>query len=186
MTMKITAKVALELVSHEAIVREAYRDSKKVWTWSVGITNSSGHKVYPRYKDNPQSIKRCLEVYIWLLENKYAPAVRSVFADHPLSEEQFAGALSFHYNTGGIRIATWAKKWKAGDITSARKTFMNWKKPPNIIGRRRKERDLFFDGKWSNNGKATVWPVKKPSYRPDWSNPKTVDVSEILDDLLGQ
>ena len=52
----ITVKIAQEIVSHEAIVREAYKDSVGVWTWSVGITNASGHKVFPRYKDNPQSL----------------------------------------------------------------------------------------------------------------------------------
>ena len=53
-----------------------------------------------------------------------------------------------------------------------------------IIPRREKERDLFFDGKWSNDGCATIYPVKKPSYRPDFAHPERVDIRPILKGLL--
>lgn len=185
MAAKITIKTAREIISHEAIVREAYKDSVGVWTWSVGITSRSGHKVYPRYKDNPQSIKRCLEIYLWLLRKNYAPAVRLAFNGFALTEEQFAAALSFHYNTGGIGRATWARQWREGEIDAARTSFMNWKSPPEIIPRRKKERDLFFDGRWSNDGKASVYPVKKPSYKPDFRNGKRMSVNAALKELLG-
>ncbi|MGI9481201.1 MAG: lysozyme [Hyphomicrobiales bacterium] len=82
------------------------------------------------------------------MRNKYAPAVEDVFQGHALTEAQFGAALSFHYNTGGIRRASWAKLWKAGQIAAARKAFMNWSKPKSIIKRRKAERDLFFDGRW--------------------------------------
>ena len=186
MSTTITVKVALEIVSHEAIVREAYRDSVNVWTWSVGITNASGHRVYPRYKDNPQPLMRCLEVFEWVLRKNYRPAVVEVFKGHALTEEQFGAALSFHYNTGGIRRASWAKLWKQGKVEAARRAFMNWSKPPEIIPRRRKERDLFFDGKWSAGATAIEYPVRKPGYRPDWRNPKRVRIKGILEELLGE
>ncbi|MEO1159165.1 MAG: lysozyme [Pseudomonadota bacterium] len=185
MSRKTTVKVAQEIVSHEAIVREAYLDSVGVWTWSVGITNSSGHTVFPRYKDNPQTIRRCLEVFEWVLRTTYVPAVVETFDGFVLTEEQFGAALSFHYNTGGIRRATWVKRWKAGDIAAARTTFMNWSRPPAIIPRRRKERDLFFDGVWSSDGTTTVFPVRKPSYQPDWGGAQKVDIGPVLEDLLG-
>ncbi len=185
MANRITSRVAQEIVSHEAIVREAYRDSVNVWTWSVGLTNSSGHRVFPRYKDNPQTVRRCLEVFLWVLDRKYKPAVDAAFAGHPLDEEQFAAALSFHYNTGGIRRATWVRKWKEGDVDGARRTFMNWRRPPEIIPRREKERDLFFFGEWSNNGRALIIPVRKPSYRPDFGRAESEDISGVLEELLG-
>ncbi len=172
MVNRVTARAALELISHEGLIREAYKDSAEVWTWSIGITNSSGHKVYPRYKDNPQTIERCLEVYKWLLLKKYAPAVHEVFSGFELTEEQFAAALSFHYNTGGIRRASWARQWKAGETNKAYRSFMNWSKPPEIIDRRKKERDLFFKGKWTNIGHVTEYKVRKPSYKPNWNSTK--------------
>lgn len=171
----LTKQILLELLDHEAIVPEAYKDSVGVWTWGVGVTDNSGHKVM-RYKDNPQSIKRVIEVYKWLLENKYLPDVLEAFEGIQLSEEQLAAALSFHYNTGAINKAQWVKSFKAGKIASARQQFMNYRKPVEIIPRREKERDLFFDGKWSNDGKTTVYEVRKPSYTPNWKTAKRIDI----------
>jgi len=179
----ITARIALELISHEAIVREAYKDSVGVWTWGVGVTNASGHEVYPRYKDKPQDIRRCLEVYLWLLREKYLPSVLRAFT-RPLNEHQLGAALSFHYNTGAISKATWVKQFNAGDIAGAKLGIMNYRKPPEIVPRREKERDLFFDGKWSSDGKATVYPVRKPSYTPHWAKAQRVDVSAEIRELL--
>lgn len=178
--LSLTARVALEIIGHEAIVLEAYKDSRGVWTWSIGITNASGHEVYPRYKDSPQTIEHCIEVYLWLLRARYMPDVIKAFGSFVLTEAQFAAALSFHYNTGAILKADWVKQVKAGDLAAARESIMNYRKPPEIIGRREKERDLFFDGKWSQNGHAIVYPVKKPSYTPDWRNARTVDVTAAV------
>jgi lysozyme len=44
-----------------------------------GITQASGHAVFPRYKDNPQPLERCLAVFLWLLRTKYLPAVLAAF-----------------------------------------------------------------------------------------------------------
>jgi lysozyme len=184
MTNKLTAKVVAELIHHEAIVEECYKDSVGVWTWSVGVTNASGHIVHPAYLDKPQPTKTCLEVFIKLLRDKYVPAVEAAFAGHPLTEEQFAAALSFHYNTGAIKTADWVKEWKEGRRDKAKLDIMNWRTPASIIPRRQKERDLFFDGKWSQDGKATVFPVKKPSYSPNFAGGKRVDVSADLKALL--
>lgn len=180
----ITERVALELVGHEAIVPEAYKDSVGVWTWGVGVTSASGHAV-DRYKDSPQSLQRCLEVYVWLLRERYAPAVREAFEGRALTEAQFGAALSFHYNTGAIGRASWVTAWKAGDVAEARARFMDWKKPASIISRREKERDLFLDGRWSQDGKATVYEVAKPSYSPRWSSAKRVDIGADLKAALG-
>ena len=176
--MKITARTALELASHEGLVRQAYKDSVGVWTWSIGITNASGHNV-DRYINNPQSIEKCLDVYVWALE-KYANDVRKVFASKPLNEAQFAAAVSFHYNTGAISRAAWVKKWLAGDVAGAKKYFMDWSKPKEIIPRRQKERDLFFEGKWSNNGTVTEYTRVKSNGQLDWASAKR---TSIVDDM---
>jgi lysozyme len=172
---QITERVALEILSHEAIIREAYKDSVGVWTWSAGITSASGHSV-ERYKDNPQTLEKCLEVYIWLLREKYAPAVVGAFKGHKLTEAEFCAALSFHWNTGAIGRASWVASWKAGKIAQARSQFMEWRKPAEIIKRRQAECNLFFDGTWSGDGKVTEYQVAKPSYAPKWSSAKRVDV----------
>lgn len=179
----ITPRTAAEIVSHEAIVAEAYKDSVGVWTWGVGVTDASGHRV-GRYKDAPQSVRRCLEVYVWLLETNYAPAVRAAFAGFPLTEAQFAAALSFHYNTGAIGKAQWVKDVLAAKAANGYVNIMQWRNPPEIITRRAKERDLFFDGKWSSDGTAILYPVKKPSYTPDWANGRRIDIMPDLEAFL--
>jgi lysozyme len=176
---RITERIALELLAHEAIVLEAYKDSVGVWTWGVGVTSASGHLV-ERYKDSPQTVQRCLEVYIWLLRERYGPAVRAAFAGHPLTEAQFGAALSFHYNTGAIGRATWVQSFKAARLDEAKAKFMEWRKPAAIIERRTKERDLFFDGKWSSDGTAIIYPVRKPSYAPNFGQGRRVMVRADL------
>ncbi|NKB51036.1 MAG: hypothetical protein GKR97_02225 [Rhizobiaceae bacterium] len=182
---QLTARIAQELLSHEAVVREAYQDVVGVWTWGVGVTEASGHTICPRYVDHPQTMRWCLEMYLRLLHEVYAPEVEEAFMGVPLKENEFGAALSFHYNTGAIKSATWVEEWKCGKVEAARMSFMNWRKPPQIIGRRKKERDLFFDGVWSSSGLVREYAVLKPEYQPDAQNPKFIDVSVLLGELIG-
>lgn len=181
--MRIDADIAIELASHEGLVRQAYKDSVGVWTWCIGITNASGHNVN-RYIGNPQSLEHCMKIYVWALE-KYANDVRNVFKDKPLNKHQFAAALSFHYNTGAIARAAWVKKWLAGDVSGAKKSFMDWRKPAEIIPRRQKERDLFFDGKWSNNGTVTEYTKLTGANTPMWSSAVKTNISPAMDAAFG-
>lgn len=183
MTYPITVRVALEVAHHEAVVRQAYKDSVGVWTWSVGLTSMSGHMV-ERYIGKPQPLEHCIAVYLWALNN-YADDVRSKFKSVQLTEAQFAAALSFHWNTGAIRNATWANEFIAGNHIAARNSIMNWKSPPEIIPRRGKERDLFFDGDWSNDGKITEWTTVRTNGTIDWSKSRRHDIVEMVNRLLG-
>ena len=178
MTMLITPRIALEIVSHEAIVRQAYKDSVGVWTWLVGLTSATGHDV-TRYIGKPATMERCLDVFVWALNN-YAEAVRAEFKGHTLSEEQFGAALSFHWNTGAIRSATWPDLWKRGELDAARASFMSWKKPPEILDRRKKEAALLFDGKWSADGTVTEYTRVRASGTPDWGSAVKVDIANTL------
>lgn len=179
----LNVRAMLELCSHEAIIQEAYKDSEGVWTWSAGITSASGHSV-ERYKDNPQTMAKCLEIFVWLVREKYLPAVIKAFEGRTLTEAQLAAALSFHWNTGAIGRASWVKSFMGGQPTTARREFMEWNKPAAIIERRQHECDLFFDGRWSGDGKVTVYQVRKPSYAPNWGSAKRVDISNELGGLL--
>ncbi len=178
----LTLQTLLELAGHEGGVCECYKDSVGVWTFGIGMTNASGHTVYPRYKDNPQTPEKVLELYEWVVKEKYLPAVLKAFKPlgRPLTETELAGALSFHYNTGAIGRATWVKQFCAGDVVAAKKSIMNWKKPPEIQTRRRKERDLVFDGKWSNKGgTVTFYPINKKTYKPIWSKAYKVAIKPV-------
>ncbi|KAJ8137436.1 hypothetical protein OY671_009350, partial [Metschnikowia pulcherrima] len=90
-----TPRIVLESIAHEGVAREAYRDSVGVWTWSVGVTQASGHAVFPRYKDNPQPSDHCSAVFSWLSRTKYSPAVSAAFGASESTEPQSGAALSF-------------------------------------------------------------------------------------------
>lgn len=170
---KLTARTVMEIADHEGVVLESYLDSVGVWTWGVGVTDASGHKV-GRYVDNPATLEHVLRVFEWLLRTHYLPAVLDAFDGHQLAEAQIAAALSFHYNTGAIGSAQWVELWKAGKADQARVAIMNWSRPREIIGRRKCERDLFFDGRWSSDGMIGVFQVQKPGYQP--VRPKPTDL----------
>ena len=179
---ELTPRIALELIAHEGIVTEAYKDSVGVWTWSVGVTDASGHKVMPRYKDKPQPLEHCIGVYLWLLREKYLPAVLAAFGPHDPTEAELGAALSFHWNTGAIARASWIRHFVGGDIAGARKTMLDWARPAALLPRRRKEQALFFDGKWIQDGTALVYRVAKPSYQP--TSGKRVNVRALVEGLF--
>jgi len=178
----ITPRIALELIAHEGIVTQAYKDSVGVWTWSVGITDASGHKVYPRYKDKPQPLEHCIGVYLWLLRQRYLPPVLAAFGGYEPTEAELGAALSFHWNTGAIGRASWIKRFVAGDRAGARKAMLDWARPAALLARRRLEQALFFDGKWSGDGTALVYGVAKPSYRP--SRGKRITMQAVVESLF--
>lgn len=180
----LTVKVVLELLGHEAIIQELYKDSVGVETWSAGLTAASGINV-KKYKDNPAPMQECIDAVIDRLRKVYVPRVLTAFSGHVLTPEQFAAALSFDYNTGAVTRADWVKLWKAGHEDVAYKSFMNWSKPSEIIERRKKERELFFKGIWTQDGKTKVFTVRKPSYAPNWGSLKRVDVTAEINKALG-
>ena len=179
---EITPRIALELIAHEGIVTQAYKDSVGVWTWSVGITDASGHKVYPRYKDKPQPLEHCIGVYLWLLREKYLPPVLTAFDSYDPTEAELGAALSFHWNTGAIARASWIKRFVGGDRAGARKAILDWARPASLLARRRLEQALFFEGKWSGDGTALVYGVAKPSYQP--SRGRRIAVRTLVEGLF--
>jgi lysozyme len=181
---RLNVKVISELMHHESIIREMYKDSVGVETWSAGLTAASGINVR-QYKDNPATLQVCIDAVIDRLRKVYVPRVLEAFKGKNLTEAQFAAALSFDYNTGAVTRADWVKHWMNGHTDVAYKSIMNWKSPPEIIGRREAERELFFKGTWSQDGKTKVIGVRKPSYQPDWRSTKRVDVSAEIKAALG-
>ena len=178
---EITMKVALEVAHHEAVIRQAYKDSEGVWTWSVGLTSNSGHRV-ERYIGKPQPMGYCLAVWIWAMA-KYANTVSDVMGSD-LPENVFAAALSFHWNTGAIRRASWVRAFKAGDMRNAERRFMLYRNPPEIIGRRKAEADLLFRGKWSNTGEMLEFTRLTRRNTPDWSSGRKFDARPILRPIM--
>lgn len=180
----INVNTMLELGSEEAILLQAYKDSRKIWTWSVGITSASGHSV-ERYVDNPATMETALSVWVFVLQ-RYADDVLKAFDGYELKQHEFDAALSFHWNTGRIKTASWVGFVKAGKIAEARDAFMWWDQPKEIIPRRKRERELFFDGVYHNTGTISLIQKVDKNYRPIFSSAKKVDIRDALQALLGE
>lgn len=188
MKYEITKRVLEEIAYHEGATLEAYLDKvarSPVWTWGIGVTSASGHNV-ERYKDNPQTMEKVVEVFKWLLETKYLPRVEKAFKGYDLKEHELAAALSFDWNTGAIHKASWVNLVKEGKMGKARRSFMDWKIPEAIIPRRTKEKDLFFDEHWSNNGTILLYRVAKPSYQPVGPTRVLLKVPEKLSESIAE
>jgi len=181
--LPLTPRMAAELAYHEAIVTEAYLDAVGVWTWGIGITAHSGHDPL-LYKDAPADILTCLNAYVDLLVETYAPPVAHAFEGVAMAEHHWAAALSFHYNTGAIERASWVSHIRAGDEDAARDAIMDWTKQGIVRKRRARECALFFDGVWSGDGTAACFPVTKPDYQPDITWGARVDVLTPLANIL--
>lgn len=182
--MELTPKIVAYCLHEEGMVEEAYKDSVGVWTWAGGVTNASGHEVYPRYKDNPQSLERCLEVTIWLMRERYLPAVETAFGGHDLNEAQIAAALSFHWNTGAISKANWVQEYRQGKPNSAKADIMQWSSKGMLTARRKREQALFFDGVWPKDLRCPIYPVAKPSYTPAFRRVVLVDLMPTLEKVM--
>lgn len=182
--LALTPRVVAYALSEEALVLEAYKDSVGVWTWAGGVTDASGHTVYPRYLDKPQPIERCLEVTIWLMREKYLPAVQRTFAASNLTEAQLAAALSFHWNTGAILRARWVAAWLRGNTAEARDLLLQWTSGGLLTARRLRERELFFAGTWPDDMDCMVLPVKKPAYTPWWRKGVKMDLLPMIEQVM--
>lgn len=179
--LRLTPRIVAAVAHEEGLVLEAYKDSVGVWTWALGVAQTGGHDVL-RYKDKPSSLEEAVRASVDLMRTKYLPAVQQAFDGHRLKEHEIAGALSFHWNTGAIRKASWVKAWRGGDIADARRRYAEWRKPPEILPRRKRDAELFFDGVWPSL-LVPVFDVAKPSYRP--VRPRQVDILPILEQIMG-
>jgi len=174
------------LASHEAVVREAYRDQGGVWTWGVGLTAASGVDV-ETYIDRPVSTGECLKAFESVVKRVYWPEVRAAFEGVALTEHAWAAALSFHYNTGAINTATWVRMIRDGRWDEARTRFLDWKKPASILGRRTAEHQLFFDGVWPDSLDIALLDVRKPEYTPDPASIRKITLGDaFLGGAIGQ
>ncbi len=143
-TNKVSARGLHEIIRSEGIRTKAYQDTKGIWTIGIGHTAAAGAP-YPK-AGMIITADEVKEIFARDIV-KYEADVFSVMPSIP--QHAFDGAVSFHFNTGAIKRASWVKHYLNGDMIAARKAFMQWRKPPEIIGRRTREAQLIFEGKYS-------------------------------------
>lgn len=173
--MNISTKGLIELAGHEGIVLEPYKDSVGVWTIGVGHTKAAGPP------DPKTSRKLELHEAIDLFKHDLKSYVRDVnqVVKIGINQHQFDALVSFHYNTGGIEEAALVQSLNAGHVDLAGEQFMNWRRPPSIIKRRKKEQRLFQHAVYSNRGEVPLYSATSDG-RVKWSSRKNVNIVEHL------
>ena len=187
MTMKTSDAGLFALALHEGIVPAPYFDSVGVKTYGIGHTAAAGA---PDPASLPMGMPADLdaalrEVFATFRRDlpKYEAGVNRA-VKVPITQAQFDALVSLHYNTGAIGRASLVKRLNAGDVAGAAAGFMAWKKPAEIIARRKAEQAMFANGTYPT-GQVTVWQVSKAG-KVIWKPARRLDMQQVLDLLRGK
>jgi lysozyme len=142
--MKTSPRGIEDLVLSEGLRTKAYRDSVGIWTIGVGHAATSGKPPIPK-AGMTITRQEALDILARDLAEREVTVSRVL---GPVPQSVFDGAMSFHFNTGKIKVASWVAAYKRGDMKEAERLFMLYNKPSEIIGRRKREADLIFRGKY--------------------------------------
>ena len=132
------------LINNEGVVLKPYLDTKGIPTIGVGCTYyEDGSKV--KMTDPPITEKRAMEMFRFILKH-YELTVYSNTID-TINQNQFDSLVSLCYNIGqtNFKNSTLVKRINAGaSDQSIKNAYMMWNKPPEIIKRRKRECELYF------------------------------------------
>ena len=136
------AKSTLAFVTkEEGFKTKAYADSKGLMT--IGV----GHLIKPdeaHLKEATLSIDQVEE----LLQSdlKWCDEAVTQAIKVPLNQNQYDALYSLCFNIGAthFRESTVVKKINQGDLAGAADAILMWNKPPELEGRRKRERALFL------------------------------------------
>jgi len=155
--MKLSARGREDIALSEGVRTTAYRDSVGVWTIGIGHTASAG----PPAPKAGMKLTRAEVMDIFAKDvAKFEARVTKALGDVP--QNVFDGAVSFDFNTGGIDKASWVAAYKRGDMAEARRRFLLWNKPSEIIGRRKREAALIFDGVYATPAGVKTGTINPP------------------------
>lgn len=170
----------IELIGHEGICMSKYKCSSGVWTIGAGATKTELPDLpnWPLHKTltMPEVLalfRKSLRRYELAISNALKVEVK---------QHVFDALVSWCYNVGvgWARKATVIKLINQG-VTDPKRLYnalMRYNKPKAIIGRRRKEALLLSTGRYQNQGRALIFPVKN-GY-PRYSLGKSVNVHQLL------
>lgn len=184
--MKTSDRGIIALIGHEGIVPGPYYDSAGVRTYGVGHTASAGEP-YPALMPGGMpanldaELVRVFAVFRCDLE-RYEQAVDAAIKV-PVTQHEFDAAVSFHFNTGAIARAAWVRHLNAGNRAAAGAGITNWRRPPEIIPRRKAEQTLFRSGAYPDNT-IDVWSVS-PSGKVIWKAVRRLTPDTALSLLRG-
>ena len=144
--MKLSTEGVNVLVAREALRTEAYLDSAGHWTIGVGHTSGAGEPdVYQGKKITKEEALDILRRDVKEFEDAVNATVKV-----PLTQNEFDALVSFCFNIGvsGFQRSSVVKRLNAGDKDRAAQAILSWKKPPEIMSRRRGEQQEFALGRY--------------------------------------
>lgn len=172
----------LAMLAHlEGIALTKYKDSVGVWTIGVGATRTEIKNLASWPMDKKISIEEAFDLLRRSI-TRYENAInKNLKVD--ISQHMFDALVSWCYNvgTGWVAKSTIMRLINQGERDKRRlyNALMMYKKPPEIIGRRKKEAILLTEGVYAGNGKASIFPVNKYG-RPVYRQGRSVDVYAFL------
>lgn len=114
--MKISDKGLEALIAEEGEVLRAYKDVAGVWTIGVGLTKASGViDPKPGMQITKEESRRLLRLALSQTYEREVEVAIAVATEIPVrrpSQSAFDAGVSFHFNTGAIRRASWVKLWQ--------------------------------------------------------------------------
>jgi len=134
---EMTERGTQVLVDREGLMTTAYQDTVGVWTIGVGHTSAAG----PPQVTAGMTITETEAFEIFDRDNDYFEHVVADTVSVPLEHHEFDAVVSFVFNIGETQwgSSTMLKLLNQGDKVAAWEEFKKWKKPPEIIPRRRGE-----------------------------------------------
>lgn len=174
--MRMSSRGLAELAGHEGIVTSPYKDSVGIWTVGIGHTAAAGPPD-PKAMASVLGVPAALELFRQDVARYEAEVDAAVTV--PVSQHEFDALVSFHYNTGAIRYAGLTKALNRGDRPKAAEGFLMWRKPAEILPRRRLEGKLFLDGAYGHGGFANVYTATRTG-AVLWTKGRSVDVAALL------
>lgn len=198
---KISNRGMAQLLGLEGIALTKYYDSVGVQTIGGGATASDIPDLKKWSWDRELSLDDCVALFRKHII-KYEAAVNRAL-NVEIEQHQFDALVSICYNIGinGMARSTFMRRINSGypltSIRNARSTVMKrfnaryplksiyeailmWDIPKEIIGRRRKEADLYISGTYSEKGLVNVFPISKTSHKPIYGRGKSINMLEYL------
>jgi lysozyme len=136
------AKSTLEFVIKEEGFRtRAYFDTKGLMTIGVGHLIKPDEEHLRTDTLTTEQVQELLRGDLQWCDEAITQAVNA-----PLTQNQYDALCSLCFNIGTthFRESTVVRKINEGDLAGAADAFLMWNKPPELEGRRKRERALFL------------------------------------------
>jgi lysozyme len=151
--MSLSKSGILEIAQYEGLCLRPYYDSVHVITFGFGSTASDIPDLNSWNKATYKTVQQAVDIFLKSIQ-KYINTVNQSLLS-PIYQYQFDALVSICYNIGqnGESHSTFIKEINHNDsLEHIKSAILMWNKPPEIIGRRTKEANLYCIGRYTNNG----------------------------------